>query len=108
MTTRIAYGSGFPYTPETSVYVSSTKTYIWNLGNPDAAYLPAYKRVDFRVSKNFEIFGCSSSAFLDISNIFNFNNVQAYQYTFTNNGQPEVDEIKLWPILPTLGISVSF
>jgi hypothetical protein len=108
LTLRIAYGSGFPYTPSVAVYNSSTKVWEWDLGNPNSAYLPAYKRVDLRVSKNFELFGYSSSAFLDISNIFNFNNVQSYQYTFDSQGQPEVDEEKLWPILPTLGISVRF
>jgi hypothetical protein len=108
MTLRISYGSGFPYTPSNAVYNSSTKVWEWDLGDPNSAYLPAYKRVDIRVSKNFELFGCSSSAFLDISNLFDFTNVQSYEYTFDSQGQPLRDEEDLFPILPTLGLSVRF
>jgi len=52
--------------------------------------------------------GLTSSLFLDISNIFNFKNVQAYSYQFNNQGYPEIVAENLWPILPTLGMSVRF
>jgi outer membrane receptor for ferrienterochelin and colicin len=108
LTTRIVYGSGFAYTPSFATQNNLTKLWTWNMGNPNSAYLPEYRRVDFRVSKDFQIFGHSASGFLDISNIFNFDNIQAYQYSFTNTGYPEIDSQKLWPILPTLGLAVRF
>ena len=37
-----------------------------------------------------------------------FKNVQSYLYPFNNNGQPNVEEIVLWPILPTLDLTVHF
>ncbi len=105
--TRIAYGSGFAYTPSNAVYNYSSRIWEWKRGNPNSAYMPAYKRVDLRLSKDFKLFGLASSIFLDVSNIFNYKNIQAYQYTL-RNGQPVVKEVKLWPILPTFGLSVKF
>ncbi len=108
MSTRYAYGSGFAYTPSVAVYNSSSRIYEWKTGNPNSAHLPPYKRVDLRISKNLYLFGLTSSIFLDINNLFNYKNIQAYQYTFNSNGQPLVKEVKLWPILPTFGLSVKF
>lgn len=108
LNTRMVYGSGYPYTPSVAVYNKSAGAWEWQLGNPNSAYLPAYKRVDLRVSKNFGMLGLSSSVFLDISNIFNFTNVQAYRYRFDNQGNPQVEAQDLWPILPTLGMTARF
>jgi hypothetical protein len=106
--TRIAYGSGFAYTPSSTIYNDSLRIWEWKIGNPNSAHMPAYKRVDIRIAKNLELFGLSTSAFIDISNIFNYKNIQAYQYSFSSSGQPVVKEVKLWPILPTFGLSVKF
>ena len=108
LTTRLSYGSGYPYTPEIAVHNAASNSWEWQLGKPNSAYLPAYRRVDLRVSKDFGLFGLSSSAFLDISNIFDFTNVQSYEYRYDNQGNPQVEEQALWPILPTLGIAVRF
>jgi hypothetical protein len=106
--TRLVYGSGYPYTPSVAVYNKSSNAWEWQLGKPNSAYLPEYKRVDLRVSNDFNLFGLSSSAFLDVSNLFDFTNVQAYVYQFDSQGNPKVVTIKLWPILPTLGMTVRF
>ncbi len=108
MNTRVVYGSGYPYTPSVAVYNKASLSWEWQLGKTNSVYLPAYQRVDVRVSKDFEIFGCSSSAFLDISNLFDFKNVQAYAYQFDNKGNPEIVPQNLWPILPTLGMTIRF
>ena len=108
LSTRYAYGSGFAYTPSVAVYNSSLRIYEWKTGNPNSAHLPPYRRVDLRVSKTFGLFGLNSSIFLDINNVFNYKNIQAYQYTFSSNGQPLIKEVKLWPIIPTFGFSVKF
>ncbi len=108
LSTRLAYGSGFAYTASIAVFNYSSRIWEWESGDPNSSHFPSYKRVDLRLSKNFELFGLSSSAFLDVSNIFNYKNIQAYQYTFSSNGQPLIKEVKLWPILPTFGIAVKF
>ncbi len=108
LNTRIVYGSGYPFTPSIAVYNRSAGAWEWQLGGPNSVYLPSYKRADLRVSKTFSMLGLTSSLFLDISNIFNFKNVQAYSYQFNNQGYPEIVAENLWPILPTLGMSVRF
>jgi outer membrane receptor protein involved in Fe transport len=105
---RFVYGSGFAYTPSTAAFNYSSGIWEWKTGDPNSAHFPSYKRADIRLSKNFELFNFVSSAFLDISNLFNFKNIQAYQYTFSSNGQPVIKEVKLWPVLPTFGIAVKF
>jgi hypothetical protein len=105
---RLAYGSGYPYTPSVAVFNQSKNVWEWHAGSPNSDYIKAYKRVDFRVTKSFGLFGLSSSAFLDVSNAFNFDNIQTYSYGFDNHGQPRIEEVKLWPILPTLGMTVRF
>lgn len=105
---RLTYGSGYPYTPSVAVYDQLKKQWNWFVGKPNSAFLPAYRRIDIRASKDFTLFGLSAAAFLDVSNLFNFNNIQTYNYTFDSQGQPMIEEIKLWPILPTLGMTVRF
>jgi hypothetical protein len=105
---RLTYGSGYPYTPSIAVLNKTINAWEWHIGKPNSEYVPAYKRVDFRISDNFILFGLSSSAFIDVSNVFNFNNIQTYNYGFDDHGQPTITEVKLWPILPTLGMTVRF
>ena len=105
---RFTYGSGYPYTPSVGVFDSSRNQWDWIMAKPNSATMPAYRRVDMRISKEFTLFGISASAFLDVSNLFNFKNIQTYNYTYDSNGQPMIEEIKLWPILPTLGMTVKF
>lgn len=105
---RVVYGSGYPYTPSIAVYNATYNTWTWQLGNPNSAYLPAYKRVDVRVTKDFSFFRFPSSAFIDVSNIFNFQNVQSYNYGYDNDGNPKTSAENLFPILPTLGMTVKF
>ncbi len=108
MNVRLVYGSGYPYTPLIAVYNTTYNVWTWQLGNPNSAFLPPYKRVDMRVTKDFYFFGLRSSAFLDVSNIFDFQNVQSYSYQFDNQGNPLAVPQKLFPILPTLGFAVNF
>jgi hypothetical protein len=35
-------------------------------------------------------------------------NILSYSYEFDNQGNPVVKAVNLWPILPTLGLSVGF
>jgi hypothetical protein len=105
---RLMYGSGYPYTPFIAVYDNSKNMWGWISGKPNSDYLPAYKRLDLRIAKDFEMFGKPASVFLDVNNVFNARNIMAYSYHLDNSGNPVREEVKLWPILPTLGMSVRF
>jgi hypothetical protein len=108
MNARFVYGSGYAFTPSTAVYRDATKEYEWIEGKPNSEYLPSYERVDLRVSKDLLLFGKSTSIYLDVSNLLNAKNIQAYRYRFNNTGQPLREDVTLWPILPTFGVSVRF
>ncbi len=105
---RAQYGSGYAYTPSTAVYNSQTRQWSWVQGNKNSGTLPPYRRVDIRVSRQFELWKLSALAYFDVSNLFNFTNVQSYRYRFNSNGNPYVEQVTLWPILPTVGMTVKF
>ncbi|MDX1702138.1 MAG: hypothetical protein R3250_16045, partial [Melioribacteraceae bacterium] len=102
------YGSGFPYTPKTAVQTEQG-IWIWQAGNRNSATLPAYRRVDVRLSKVFEYTNFRISAFIDVSNVFNFENIQQLEYTTEPDvAKPAPDKILLWPILPSFGVRFEF
>lgn len=105
---RIQYGSGYAYTPSIAQYNASAKRWDWVQGPKNSGTLRPYRCVEIRATKEFHVFDLSASAFLDISNALDFKNVQSYRYRFNSNGQPYVQEMTLWPILPTLGLTVRF
>ena len=105
---RIQYGSGYAYTPSTAIYNSKTNQWSWVQGSKNCGTLPPYRRVDIRISREFEIWKLSTMAYFDVSNLFNFTNIQSYRYRFNSNGNPYIEEVKLWPILPTLGMTMKF
>jgi hypothetical protein len=105
---RFVYGSGYLYTPSVAVYNSALSTWTWQSSSPNSAYLPAYRRLDLRGSKDFVLLGMSASAFLDVSNVLNFTNVSGISYGFNNNGYPQTRNVVLYPIIPTLGVAVRF
>jgi outer membrane receptor protein involved in Fe transport len=105
---QFTYGSGFAYTPSYQQYNSQTHRYEWVQGERNSEYLPAYSRVDVRLSKMFELFGLPTRAFVDVSNILNEENVYGYRYRYDNSAAPYREEILLWPILPTFGLTVEF
>ena len=105
---RFTYGSGFAYTPLVAEYNTLERKYEWNEGNINSEHLPAYKRVDVRISKQFSIFELPTIVFLDINNVFDFKNIYLYDYRFNENGYPIKREIELFPLIPSMGITVNF
>lgn len=102
-TIKAYFGSGFPYTPKKAVK-NGNNEWFWESGEIHSAHLPSYKRIDFRLSKTFLFASSKLNVFLDISNIFNFKNIQNYEYETPGYSKPEVEEILLWPIIPSFGI----
>jgi len=108
MNIRFAYGSGFPYTPFVARFNNSIGAWEWIQGEINSSHLPSYRRLDIRVSKALHLWGMQAVVFLDINNMMNFKNVVSYRYGFTNAGLPLVEDVELWPILPTLGIRLLY
>lgn len=108
MNLRFVYGSGFPFTPSTARYNTTAGRYEWVRGSLNADHLPAYRRLDVRVEKELALWGLRAVVFLDVSNALNFSNVFGYRYRFASNGTPRVEEVELWPIVPSLGLTARF
>jgi len=108
MNTRFNYGSGYPYTPRVKKFNNTDYTWSWVKGKKNSTYLPAYRRVDIRVNKTFNFSSFNMNVFIDVSNVFNFKNIQGYEYKFNAVGIPFKKEVELWPIVPSLGIKFTF
>ncbi|MCX6138228.1 MAG: hypothetical protein NTV54_12110, partial [Ignavibacteriales bacterium] len=79
---RYVYGSGYPFTPSSTRYDAIRETWSWIPGAPNSERLPSYSRMDVRVTRDFAIWGLTTSLFLDVSNVFNVKNLQSYRYSF--------------------------
>ena len=74
--------------------------------------LPAYHRVDFRVTRNFSVGRGILQAYLDLFNAYNHTNLRSYFYRarfdgsrlFVSRGNGE----EMLPILPSLGLRYEF
>jgi len=54
------------------------------------------------------LWGYSADLFLDVSNLFNFENIQGYNYRFDDYRMPYKKKIKLWSIIPSIGLTAHF
>jgi len=79
-------------------------------GEIDAARLPAYHRIDLRVTRMFQVGRGTLSTFLDIFNLYNRENLRSYDYKVrlpSGTQVPNVGETLL-PILPSFGFTWGF
>jgi hypothetical protein len=105
---RATYGSGFAYTKYFPEMDPVNYSWKWVAGEKNSSRIPEYKRVDVRVSKVLEVWDLKADLFLDISNVLNFKNIMGYNYRFNDNGIPITEEVKLWPIIPSVGFTIHF
>ncbi|MFA7082501.1 MAG: TonB-dependent receptor [Bacteroidales bacterium] len=112
---RWNYGSGFAYTPNKGGqelldfqsgidynYIYANGTLQMLLGDYNSKRLPEYHRLDLSIKKRFEIFKSSILELnLSVTNVYNRNNL-FYQDRITGD---RVDQL---PIMPSLGLSLSF
>jgi len=75
--------------------------------------LPAYHRLDVRVSRNFDAGAGRIAVYLDVFNLYNRRNLRAFGYDrgFKVNGQQLADDLDgegLLPLLPAFGLRWEF
>lgn len=104
LSVRYAYGTGFAFTPQ----VWNAQTSRWVAGTRNGEYFPYYQRVDLRADKGFTMFGLQATAFVDISNLLNRDNVYQFSYRYNSDGSGRVETIALFPLIPTAGLTVFF
>jgi len=106
--TKFYYGSGYPYAPKYLSYEEKSNQYIWETEPVNSKFLPSYQRVDLKISKEFKLNSHRLKTFIEISNLFNKENIRGYEYGFDSKGNPKVTKIVLWPLLPSFGIKYEF
>lgn len=125
------YGTGFPWTapvgikPRIVVERDSAGTPVaridtdWRgvafvvdregLENRNRSRLPDYHRLDLRVTAYTNWFGKTWSLYLDVANVYNRANLLAIAYRVDPETlQIQERPIRMLPILPTFGVTVSF
>ncbi|MCS6988033.1 MAG: TonB-dependent receptor [Chloroherpetonaceae bacterium] len=132
---RWRYGSGFPLTPavaatpriapnakgEPEIVTDPRGRVLFNLDyggedNLNSARLPAYHRLDVRLTAKTKAAGINWEFYLDVINAYNRSNVIAYRYDVEDrrdvpNGRLPLlvrEQTDMLPLVPTLGVSAVF
>lgn len=101
----VAYYPRYEYDPNKS---GTGRSWVYIDGARDAYRYPLYHRLDVGLTRTWKTRWGEISAFLDVTNVYNAKNVLLY-YWETKDGQTPVrHEIGMLPILPSLGVKVSF
>jgi outer membrane receptor protein involved in Fe transport len=110
-----SYHTGWPAT-EWSYQVEQLESgrAFWTrtFGPVREARLPAYHRLDMRVTRNFTVRGNALHAFVDLFNLYNRTNVAGYEFGGTfENGRVTMERRNgqtMLPLLPTIGFRYEF
>jgi len=106
LSSRFTYGSGFPlrgfYQGSEAAFFLSTQRNRLNL--------PAYHRMDFRANKTFVRKGWHITLFAEVVNLYNHRNVRFddVRGIDVRTGSVRLGFEKLFPILPSAGLSIDF
>ncbi len=104
------YQTGQPYTTGVARYQVDANGAMFSQTLPGPLFnrrLSAYNRLDFMISKRMSIFGLQGSWYIQVYNIYSRRNVWFKQFDDAKN-PAEVSDVKLLPIIPTVGMEVSF
>jgi hypothetical protein len=103
--THLQVASGLPYTPIESVERGPDGKTYGIVGRKGSARLPAYQRLDFRVTRNFHGQGLQWRVYAEVLNATAAENVYLYRW---NRDYTQQYSVTMLPVLPTLGIEASF
>ncbi len=100
------YSTGLPYTPYdlATRYQADGKWYC-ELGERNSQRLPDYFRIDLRVDRRFILSNFNLSAFIEIWNLTNHENVINYEYS---DDFLTKEKVVLFSIMPMIGLSFEF
>lgn len=99
---RFQLASGRPDTPVIgATYDADTGNYDAVLGATRSVRAPTFRQIDVRVEKQWLYDRWSLGLYLDVINVANFSNVEAYEYDYRYR---ERSPVTSFPILPTLGV----
>ncbi len=104
---RFQYASGSPFTPVVGVTVKNGVPVVVD-GDRLSARYPAYHKVDVRLDKTFRFASWTLTAYIDLWNLYNRENILSYSYAVDPSGAVRTTTRYDFGILPVLGISAKF
>jgi len=98
--------SGSPFTPrEGAVYVVDDGMYAPVYGDANSRRLPAFHQLDIRIDKRWVFDNWMLTAYLDLQNAYNQQNVTGYSYNYDSTQSRARQSL---PILPVIGLKGEF
>jgi hypothetical protein len=121
---RWSFGTGLPYTRPVGAFTFYEYDFLdgqwrWQgdeeegspravlLGGRNAQRYPAYHRLDVGVRRTFRPAWGSFTPYLDVVNVYNQRNVLFYFYQYDRTPATR-SGISMFPLLPTVGVEMSF
>ncbi|MCA9635148.1 MAG: energy transducer TonB, partial [Myxococcales bacterium] len=103
---RFRLVSGNPTTPVIgAVYDASTNGYIALTGPRNSARVPAFHQLDLRVDRRWVYRRLTTTAYLDVLNIYNAQNTEFINYSYNYQASAPVTSL---PILPSIGLKLEW
>jgi TonB family protein len=105
---RFRYVTGRPRTPldhRFDVWQADSNTFSGTFGPSRSARYRDFHQLDLRLDKNFVFQSWTLTAYLDVQNVYNAQNVEATFYDYRFRTEFEVPGI---PILPVVGVRAAF
>jgi TonB family protein len=104
---RFRLVSGNPETPVVgSVFDADSDIYLPLFGPTNSRRLPTFHQLDVRVDKNWKLRrGIKLAVYLDIQNIYNQMNPEAYAYNYDYTERQYFNGL---PVLPSLGVKIEY
>jgi hypothetical protein len=103
---RFRYVSGNPATPVIgSIYDADSDVYTPIPGPINSERLDAYHQLDLRIERRFLFDSWRMTAYLDVQNVYNRANAEAYQFSYDYR---ERDVIPSLPVFPSFGVKGEF
>ncbi len=104
---RFQYASGSPYTPVVGI-ASRNGVFVVVDGERNAARYPSYHKLDVRLDRTFRFASWTLTAYIDLWNLYNRQNVLSYSYQVGPDGEVQTTPRYDFGILPVIGLSAKF
>lgn len=104
---KFRYLGGRPYTAPV-YYPDYQKWVIEENQLLNQSRYPDYHRLDIRIDRRIIFDNWNFVIFFDLNNIYNRDNIWAYQYGVDDQGNPKVEKVLQYKTLPIGGFSIEF
>lgn len=104
---KFMFASGNPYTPPDGTVLRGGVYYILD-GPLNSARYPDYHKIDLRVDKQWILTGWSITAYIDLWNVYNRDNIISYSYKADTAGNITRTARYDFGITPILGVTAKF